>query len=109
MDVLGRNKITKYVKNKYELAREFDIFISRIKASEWKDGADVKITFPDVDHILGNVYIFNVSSSRSLAMIYFGDQEVEIIWAGNHDDYEATFQNNKSTIKKFLKNKGFSI
>ncbi|MBC5994025.1 type II toxin-antitoxin system HigB family toxin [Pontibacter cellulosilyticus] len=109
MDVLGRNKITKYVKNKHELAREFNAFVSKIKSSEWKSASDVKETFPDSDHIVGDVYIFNISSSRSMAMVYFKEQEVEIVWAGNHDDYETTFRNNTSTIKKFLKKKGFSV
>jgi mRNA-degrading endonuclease HigB of HigAB toxin-antitoxin module len=109
VEVFGRNKITRYTRNRYEIAKHFDSFVGRIKNATWKTGADVRGTFPDADHIAGGAYIFNVLSSRSLAMVYFQDEEVEIVWVGNHDDYEATFRNNKRTIIKFLREKGFQV
>jgi mRNA interferase HigB len=34
------------------------------------------------------------------------DGEATIVWCGSHDEYETTFKNNKSTIKKWLNNQG---
>jgi hypothetical protein len=33
--------------------------------------------------------------------------EATIVWAGTHQEYEATFKNNKITIEKWLRQKGY--
>jgi mRNA interferase HigB len=39
-------------------------------------------------------------------LIEFEDNgEATIVWAGNHDDYELIFKNNKNVIVKWLRNK----
>lgn len=43
-----------------------------------------------------------------MILIEFGeDCEATIVWCGTHDEYEATFKNNKDTIAKWLKSKGY--
>lgn len=53
-------------------------------------------------------YFFNINVHRSFILMDFDDEgEATIIWAGSHDDYERIFKNNKSTIEKWLRNKGY--
>lgn len=41
-------------------------------------------------------------------MIEYDDEgEVTIVWAGTHQEYEREFKNNKSTIEKWLRSKGY--
>jgi mRNA interferase HigB len=40
-----------------------------------------------------------------MILIEFGmDGEGTIVRAGTHDDYEATFRNNKAVVEKWLRN-----
>lgn len=53
-------------------------------------------------------YFFDINIHRTLIMIEFNyDGEATIIWAGNHQEYESTFKNNKFTIEKWLRKNGY--
>lgn len=39
-------------------------------------------------------------------MIVFNEQFAEILWVGNHQEYDATFKGNKKTIENWLRNHG---
>ena len=106
MKITNIKQIHKYVKRDYILAKEFNKWIRIIKLAEWKKANDIKKTFKDVDTISKNIFIFNIKSSRSLCIVYFADKEIDIIWVGNHDDYDKKF-NSKKKILKFIQNKGY--
>ncbi|XJR89516.1 hypothetical protein ACH34E_01525 [Elizabethkingia anophelis] len=43
-----------------------------------------------------------------MILIEFDDQgEATIVWAGTHKEYETIFKNNKATIEKWLRSKGY--
>nr|WP_246535449.1 MULTISPECIES: hypothetical protein [Litoribacter] len=42
-----------------------------------------------------------------MILIEFEDQEATVVWAGNHQEYESVFRNNKVTIKKWLRKNGW--
>ncbi|MBS9525584.1 type II toxin-antitoxin system HigB family toxin [Litoribacter ruber] len=44
---------------------------------------------------------------RTMILIEFEDQEATVVWAGNHQEYESVFRNNKVTIKKWLRKNGW--
>lgn len=53
-------------------------------------------------------YFFNIHVHRTLVLIEFDEEEeATIIWAGSHDAYENLFKNNKLTIEKWLRSKGY--
>ncbi|GAB3417312.1 hypothetical protein [Niabella aquatica] len=53
-------------------------------------------------------YFFDIHIHRRLILVEYDDEgEATIIWAGSHDDYERIFKNNKLTIEKWLRNKGY--
>lgn len=44
------------------------------------------------------------SKFLSAILIEFEENgDATIVWAGNHDDYELTFKNNRKVIKKWLR------
>jgi len=38
-----------------------------------------------------------------MVLIEFDDQEASVVWVGTHQEYDATFKNNKNAIKNWLK------
>lgn len=63
---------------------------------------------PDADKVHADgFYFFNMKDSRTMIMIVSEDDQAAILWCDSHDKYELTFKNNKSTIKKWLKNKNY--
>ncbi|MDR7212567.1 hypothetical protein [Flavobacterium piscis] len=38
---------------------------------------------------------------------FYDDGEATIVWAGTHQEYEATFKNNKLTIEKWLRKNSY--
>jgi hypothetical protein len=55
----------------------------------------------------GNTLLIQAIDQLVMILIEFEDNgEATIVWCGSHDEYETTFKNNKSTIKKWLNNQG---
>ncbi|TDW48562.1 RelE-like HigB toxin of type II HigAB toxin-antitoxin system [Flavobacterium sp. 270] len=53
-------------------------------------------------------YFFNINIHRTLILLEFDDEgEATIVWAGTHQEYETIFKNNKTTIEKWLRKKGY--
>jgi mRNA interferase HigB len=109
MEIVGRKIILKFTRGDATLEKAFNDFLAAVTAANWQNDADVKNTFHRADRILGGFYVFDIGSNHNLSLVLFNKGQFEIIWAGNHDDYEATFKNNKDTIKKFLKKKGYNL
>lgn len=106
MDLFGKDKLFKYAKKDKNLQKEINAFVEKFEKARWQKSSDIQEDFPDVDLISKEAYIFNIKSSRTLIVIFFSDNEAEIAWAGNHNDYDRLF-NNKKTILRYLKDRGF--
>lgn len=53
-------------------------------------------------------YFFDINIHRILILIELDDDgEATIVWAGTHQEYEAIFKNNKLTIEKWLRKRGY--
>nr|WP_295933599.1 hypothetical protein [uncultured Dyadobacter sp.] len=64
--------------------------------SSWKPEKTLKV------HNKG-FYFFNLHIHRTLLLIDVMDNEATVVWAGTHEEYKATFKNNKDTIEKWLR------
>lgn len=109
MDITNKHILAKLIqKNRgnSKLIKEIKKLISDIENSEWKTPLDLTENRTDADCVYGGeFYFFNINIHRALILIEFEENgEATIVWAGNHDDYELTFKNNRSVIKKWLKN-----
>ena len=111
MEIVGRRLLEKLIsKNKgnVSLALEIDSLIKTIEENSFANQTELKQLRPDADcvHNVG-FYFFDINIHRTLILIEFEiNGDATILWCGNHSEYEITFKNNKSTIKKWLKKKG---
>jgi len=108
MRLIGKKQLEKLKrKNKgnTSLALEIDNLIKNIEESNWKNQKELKIVRKDADCVHSDgFYFFNISIHRTLILIEFEEDEgASVVWVGNHQEYEKTFKNNKSVIKKWLK------
>lgn len=88
-----------------KLVKAVQQLITDIEQSDWKTPLDLTNNRPDADCVYGGeFYFFNINVHRILILIEFEENgEATIVWAGNHDDYELIFKNNRVLIKKWLK------
>lgn len=110
MEIIGKKHLEK-LKRKNQgnvpLGNAIDNLINDIESSNWENRLELTKKRPDADFVYNDFYFFDIHVHRVLILIEFADGEATIVWCGSHDEYESTFRNNKSTIKKWLKNKGF--
>ena len=113
MRIVGKKIILK-LKNKnlgnIKLCSEIDTLVVDLERFNPKDSSITDIR-NDADRVHADgFYFFNLNIHRTLILIELDDDgEATIVWAGNHQEYESTFKNNKSTIEKRLRNKGHII
>jgi mRNA-degrading endonuclease HigB of HigAB toxin-antitoxin module len=87
-----------------KLCKAIDKLISDLESADWSSPSELIKARPDADSIYGGLfYFFNISKHRTMILIEFEeDGEMTVVWAGNHDEYEKIFKNNKHVIKKWL-------
>lgn len=90
-----------------KLTKAIDKLIEDIESSELKDKLDLIESRPDADRVHSkDFFFFDIYIHRTLALIVFNEQFAEILWVGNHDEYDSTFKGNKKTIETWLRNHG---
>lgn len=108
MDITNKHILGKLVrKNRgnVKLIKEVRQLIVEIENSTWKTPHELTENRPDADCVYGGeFYFFNINIHRTLILVEFEeDGEATIVWAGSHDDYELIFKNNRSVIRKWLR------
>lgn len=111
MRVLGKNKILKVKKKNIgnkKLCNAIDELISDLEGFE-PDKQIINDIRKDADCVHNDgFYFFDINIHRTLVMIELDENgEATIVWVGTHQEYEATFKNNKNTIEKWLRNNGY--
>jgi len=112
MQLLGQKKLEKLKKKKKnnKLSVKIDELINDIERNNWTTKLELKETIDDADCVHSDgFYIFNIETHRTMILIEFEEQEAEVVWVGSHDEYELTFKNNKNTVAKWLRNKGWIL
>jgi mRNA interferase HigB len=101
--ILG--KLIKKNQGNSKLAKAVRQLISDIEKNDWETPLDLTNDRPDADCVYGGeFYFFNINIHRTLILIEFEENgEATVVWAGNHNDYEMTFKNNRNVIKKWLR------
>jgi len=100
-------KIKRKNQGNLKLTKAIDKLIEDIESSELKDKIDLIESRPDADRVHSeDFFFFDINIHRTLALIVFNEQYAEILWVGNHDEYDSTFKGNKKTIETWLRNHG---
>ena len=108
MEIVNRRLLEKLInKNKgnVSLVKEIDDLIKTIEENNFANQTELHKIRPDADCVHNDgFFFFNINIHRTMILIEFEiDGEATVLWCGNHNEYETTFRNNKSTIKKWLK------
>ena len=89
------------------LSKAIDKLINDIEQSKWKNKLDINILRPDADRVHNdNIFFFDINIHRTMVLIIFNVQEAEILWVGNHAEYDSIFKGNKKIIETWLRNHG---
>ena len=110
MELIHKDKLLK-LKRKNQgninLSKAIEELVFEIENSEWKNKMEVIESRPDADRIHSdNFFFFNINVHRTMILILFDEQEAEILWVGNHAEYDKIFKGNKKTIETWLRNQG---
>ncbi|MFT7330686.1 MAG: mRNA-degrading endonuclease HigB of HigAB toxin-antitoxin module [Roseivirga sp.] len=97
-------KLKRKNKGNVPLTKAINKLIKDVDENDWKDQTELNETRQDADNVHSDgFYFFNINVHRTMILIEFDDNEATVVWAGTHQQYEATFRNNRNTIKKWLK------
>lgn len=88
-----------------KLIKSIQKLIHDIEGSNLQNPQELIQVRSDADCVYGGeFYFFDINIHRTLILIEFEENgDATIVWAGNHDDYELTFKNNRNVIKKWLR------
>jgi len=90
-----------------KLAKAIDKLIADIESANWKNKMELIESRPDADRVHSeDFFFFDINVHRTLTLVVFTEQYAEVLWVGNHDEYDSIFQGNKKTIKVWLRNHG---
>lgn len=108
MNIINKHILGKLIKKNRgnsKLLKAVNLLIKEIESSNWQTPQEIIDNRPDADCVYGGqFYFFNINIHRTLILIEFEENgEATIVWAGNHDEYELTFKNNRNVIKKWLR------
>ena len=110
MELLNKKKLVKLQKknkgNK-KLVDAIKQLISDIEGEDIDGYEKLQEVRQDADKVHNDgLYFFDIHVHRTLILIEMDEDlsEATVVWVGNHDEYERTFKNNKSTIHKWLRN-----
>lgn len=81
--------------------------ISDLENTEIRSAEDLYKVRRDADKVHNDgFYFFDIHVHRIMMLVKFHSNRAIVIWAGNHDNYAATFKNNKTSIEKWLRTNG---
>lgn len=110
LDLIRKDKLLKLKRKNQgnvKFSKAIDKLIRDIESSEWKNKLEVIESRPDADRVHSdNFFFFDINVHRTMILIAFNEQEAEILWVGNHAEYDSTFKGNKRTIEIWLRNHG---
>lgn len=111
MEITGKGKLEKLRrKNKGNtvLSQAIDELVNDLENGECTSQKQLKKVRSDADLVHNDgFYFFNLHVHRVMILIEFEeDGEATVVWCGSHDEYQRTFKDNKSTIKKWLTQQG---
>lgn len=97
-------KLVRKKRGNKQLTEAINELIKTIKESFWNDPIELISSRPDADCVHSEgFYFFDIKIYRTMVMIEFEEDKATIVWAGSHQEYEKTFQNNKKVIEKWLR------
>ena len=89
MLIFGKIKIEQFI-SKHALTKSaLENWINIVEASNWRNHAELKQTFPSADYVGNAKYVFNIKGNeyRIVAVVVFVEGIITIRFIGTHDEY----------------------
>jgi len=110
LKILRKDKLLKLKRKNQgnlKLTKAIDKLIEDIESSNWKNKIELIESRPDADRVHSeDIFFFDINIHRTLTLVVFNEEYAEILWVGNHGEYDITFKGNKKTIESWLRNHG---
>ena len=108
MNIINKHILARLIRKNIgnvKMVKSVKQLIQDIEEKIWSNPKELIETRPDADCVYGGeFYFFNINIHRTLILIEFEKNgDATIVWAGNHDEYELIFKNNKNVIRKWLR------
>lgn len=89
MKVLGRDKITKFIRTHASSKKSLDAWCAEAGRASWSTPQDIKDRYASADFIAGNRVIFNIKGNqfRLVIKVRYQNGIALVEWVGTHAEY----------------------
>lgn len=90
MEILNSRVINQFISEHADAKAPLEDWVTKTRAAEWKNNADVKKTFNSADHLGDQKFIFNIGGNnfRLAAMVWITQERVYILKIMTHAEYD---------------------
>lgn len=90
MVIISKSIIRDFTDNFPEAKNSLDKWFDEVKSADWKNFAELKLTFNSADSVGNDRYVFDIKGNhyRIIALIIFKVRTVFILFIGTHKEYD---------------------
>ena len=90
MNIIGKQKIAKFQKKHSDSRRPINNWLNILENSNFKNSVELKNSFPSVNCIGNDRYIFDIKGNhyRAVCIVFFIDNEIIIEEILTHAEYD---------------------
>lgn len=90
MEILNLRIIKPFIEKNPDAAAPLKDWVTKTRAAEWKNYADVQKTFSRADHLGNQKFIFNIGGNnfRMAAMVWIEQERVYVLKLMTHAEYD---------------------
>lgn len=90
MEILNSRVIKQFIEEHADAEIPLNAWMTKTRAAEWKNNAEVQGTFNSADHLGGQKFIFNIGGNnfRMAAMVWIENERVYVLKIMTHTEYD---------------------
>lgn len=90
VEILNARAIEQFIAEHTDAEAPLNDWVTKIRAAEWKNNADVQNTFKSADHLGDQKFIFNIGGNkfRMAAMVWIVQERVYVLKIMTHAEYD---------------------
>lgn len=90
MEILNSRLIKQFIADHADAKIPLNDWVTKTKAAQWKNNADVQRTFNSADHLGDQKFIFNIGGNnfRITAMVWIVQERVYVLKVMTHAEYD---------------------
>lgn len=90
MEILNSRAINRFIADHPDSEAALSDWVTKTRAADWKNNADVRKTFNSADHLGNQKFVFNIGGNnfRMLAMVWISHERVYVLKLMTHAEYD---------------------